>query len=168
MRLLAVLAILSVPVAAFPAHAQEGVITYDKAAVASCLEGATDMAQHDCIGKASDACMQAPEGSSTVGMNQCLTAEKDDWDRLLNDNYSKLVEISKTADAALGDAAAPKSLPLLQNMQRDWIAYRDSSCLYAASAFTGGSAAGPAAGQCLLELTAEQALRLGAMTQAGQ
>lgn len=171
MRFLPLVLALAAPALAatvHAAHAQDGGITYDGAVMSDCLAAAgDDAARHACIGAASDGCMAAPGGASTVGMNQCLTAEKDDWDVLLNDNYATLVERAKTEDAAR-DQAAAQALPLLQKMQRDWIAFRDSSCIYAASGFQGGTAAGPAAGACLLQLTGEQALRLGAMARDAQ
>ncbi|SMO57013.1 lysozyme inhibitor LprI family protein [Paracoccus laeviglucosivorans] len=145
---------------ATPAFAQDDV-TYDDKAVNACLTAAADDgARHACIGQASTTCMDAPGGYSTVGMTSCVNHERDDWDRLLNDNYGKLVSKAKENDAANG---AQPTLPMLQKMQRDWITFRDSSCKFAASQFQGGTAAGPAAEVCVMTLTGEQALRLGSM-----
>ncbi|WP_230383057.1 lysozyme inhibitor LprI family protein [Paracoccus shanxieyensis] len=157
MRILPAALLATLPFAA-PALAQQDVVTYDADAVTACLSAATDDGQRwACIGQASDGCMAAPGGASTVGMTQCLGHERADWDRLLNDNYAKLVAQTKDSDAG----NAQPVLPALQAMQRDWIAFRDASCTFAALQFQGGTAAGPAGESCLLQLTGEQALRLG-------
>ncbi|WP_134726135.1 lysozyme inhibitor LprI family protein [Paracoccus luteus] len=149
---------------ASPALAQNGP-PYDGKLLSSCLEGAGDNPRV-CIGKASDACMAGPGGDTTVGMVECLSAESKAWDNLLNASYGKALTAAKAADAELmqlGSAAEPAA-PVLQQAQRDWIAFRDASCRYASLQFQGGTAGGPAAAGCMMELTADQALRLGAMT----
>lgn len=149
---------------ATPALAQDGP-AYDGKLLHACLDGAGDN-PHQCIGKASDACMAGPGGASTVGMVDCLSAESKDWDKLLNTSYGKVLKAAKAADAELKQlgSAAEAAAPVLQQAQRDWIGFRDASCRYAALQFQGGTAGGPAAASCMMELTAEQALRLRALT----
>lgn len=155
MRFLSILLLL-----ATPAFAQEDV-TYDDGAVSACLSSAVNnVARQGCIGQASTACMDAPGGYSTVGMSTCVNREMQDWDKLLNDSYGKLVANAKQSDAG----NSQPSLPMLQKMQRDWIAFRDSSCTFAAARFQGGTASGPAAEACVMQLTGEQALRLRGMS----
>jgi len=167
MRLL----VLSLMLATGPALAQSGP-TYDAKGLATCLADAgtgadAGPARHACIGRAAAQCMASPGGDTTAGMVECLDHEARDWDRLLNDRYRQVLQAAKAADAGLaglGSAAAPAA-PALQEAQRTWITFRDASCRYESLRFQGGTAGGPAAGDCVLRLTAEQALRLDAMAE---
>ena len=153
---------------ATPAAAQDGP-GYDAKLLPACLQGAGDDPRQ-CIGKASAACMALPGGETTVGMVDCLSAETKDWDQLLNAAYRKVLRSAEAGDAdlkSLGSAASPAA-PSLQEAQRAWIKFRDASCRYAALQYQGGSLGGPAAGACMMELTAAQALRLDAMDPEGQ
>jgi uncharacterized protein YecT (DUF1311 family) len=52
---------------------------------------------------------------STAGMNSCSNAAYEEWDKLLNDVYKKLLsKLAKDAREAL------------KNSQREWIKYRDA------------------------------------------
>ncbi|MDT1061643.1 lysozyme inhibitor LprI family protein [Paracoccus sp. CPCC 101403] len=157
MRILALALLLATPaVADEPA--------YDPNILTACLDrtaGDTGNARV-CIGEASTACMAKPGGDTTVGMGNCLAAETKDWDALLNREYTRLLKRAEEADAdlvKLGSAADPAA-PVLKQSQRDWIAFRDSSCRYEAVRFQGGTAGGPASANCMMQLTGEQALRL--------
>lgn len=167
-RILAALALT-----ATPALAQDGV-TYDDTLLSACLDRiATEHAQTDiegeplrqCIGQAATACMQGPGGETTVGMVTCLDHETREWDMLLNAWYSKAMQTTEAADAELETlgSTAPGAAPLLRDAQRAWIGFRDASCIYESFRFQGGTAGGPAAGDCMLELTATQALRMQAI-----
>lgn len=156
--------------AAAPAFAQDGV-SYDDTLLDACLNAAiAEHAQTDievdplrlCIGQAAIACMQGPDGDTTYGMGACLSRETEQWDVLLNAWYSKALSHAETADADLADigSAAPKAAPVLRDAQRNWIAYRDKSCEFESVRYQGGTMGGPAAGDCMLQLTATQALRL--------
>ncbi len=150
---------------AAPAPAQE--ITYDPAPLTACLAANKDRPD-TCIGTASDGCMTAPGGDTTVGMGICLQGEAQQWDGLLNAAYAQLLAEAEGTDAEMKTlgSAAPAQVPALREMQRSWIAFRDAACGYEASRWGGGSGAGPAASACVMELTARQALRL--IAYAGQ
>lgn len=144
---------------------------FDDSLVPACLKQAGDgaglAALAQCIFVASDACMQSDAGVTTVGMNDCLRQGTAQWDALLNSQYRALLQETEKKDAdlkQLGSAAEPAA-PALKQMARNWIAYRDESCRFAALQFQGGSGAGVAANSCTLELTALQALRMMQMTQ---
>ncbi len=62
-------------------------------------------------------CADTPEGSSNVGTTDCFRIEWKIWDDLLNENYKSLL-------AVLDEEQASK----LRDMQRAWIAYRDTTC----------------------------------------
>lgn len=144
---------------------------FDAALVDACLSQAQERAGSadtpnyaSCIGAASGPCMASPDGETTVGMSHCLGKEYDLWDAKLNASYARAMAGAEATDAEMAGmgSAAEKQAPLLKRMQRDWIAFRDSACSYEGSRWGGGSGAGPASVDCMLQLTAEQYLRLRA------
>lgn len=162
---------------AMPALAQDGP-AYDDALLTACFERvaaaetagdatAEPASLHQCIGTAADACMDGPDGDTTVGMVLCLGHETREWDRLLNDWYGAAVAQVQTADAELEKlgSSAPPAGPSLRDAQRNWIAFRDASCEFESVRWQGGTAGGPASAQCMLELTAAQALRLKSIAE---
>ncbi|WP_374327790.1 lysozyme inhibitor LprI family protein [Paracoccus pantotrophus] len=158
--------VLSLLLAAGPALAQDGP-RYDADGFAKCIADAEADASaapglRSCIGQASTQCMATPGGETTVGMVECLGHEAKDWDTLLNGYYERALKAAKAADAELAErgAAADPAPPALQQAQRHWIAFRDASCRYESLRYQGGTLGGPAAQDCVLRLTAEQALRL--------
>jgi uncharacterized protein YecT (DUF1311 family) len=50
--------------------------------------------------------------------------------------------------------------PALQEMQRAWIAFRDTTCQYEVTQWGGGTGSGPAFADCRMRTTARQALTL--------
>lgn len=142
---------------------------FDASLLDSCLDRTTsEAAETDppeyavCIGAASGPCMESPSGYSTAGMSYCLGKEYDLWDAKLNESYGLVMTAAKASDAEtakIGSSADPQA-PLLQKMQRDWIAYRDSACNFEMSRWGGGTGGGPASVDCMLQLTAQQYLRL--------
>src|SRR5262245_53674711 len=64
-----------------------------------------------------DPCIEK-EGNSNQGTANCYRMEAAIWDRLLNDNYKELM-------AAIDDK---QDQDKLKEMQRAWIAYRDTTC----------------------------------------
>ncbi|RJE79759.1 lysozyme inhibitor LprI family protein [Paracoccus sp. JM45] len=152
-----------------PAMAQDGMPQFQDDLLATCLTEQGDTPEA-CINKAADLCMNAEGGYSTVGMSYCLSQELAQWDRLLNTAYADVMAQSETADARMDDlgSVAPKQAPLLQQMQRNWIAFRDAACSYEGSRWGGGTGAGPAGTQCLLTQTARQYLWLNAYLSGEQ
>lgn len=156
-------ALLALALLAGPVAAQE--ITYSDAATAECLAGAEEFTdQRACIGLSSNLCMEGPGGYSTYGMGGCLDAELSFWDELLNENYRARMVQAKSADedAALYQPELPSQAQALRDMQRVWITFRDAACDYERSQWGGGTGGGPATLACLMQMTGEQALRLGA------
>ncbi|WP_410217282.1 lysozyme inhibitor LprI family protein [Paracoccus sp. (in: a-proteobacteria)] len=146
---------------AAPAVAQD-VPVFDPAPLLACLENESE----DCIGLATAACMEASGGDTTYGMSYCLEQESDLWDQHLNANYAEVRDRARAADQGL--VATDRQEPALQDMQRRWIAYRDAACAFEAARWSGGTGAGPAAHQCILTLTARQALWLGEYLDEGR
>jgi uncharacterized protein YecT (DUF1311 family) len=93
-------------------------------------------------------CTEKPEGQSNVGMADCYRLEGAIWDDLLNENYKSLV-------ADLDDEQKAK----LRDMQRLWIAYRDSTCGFYYTKIR-GTMAGPMTSACFARETARRAVLL--------
>jgi uncharacterized protein YecT (DUF1311 family) len=72
------------------------------------------------------------------------------------------MEIEEATDAELKELglAEPSTSAALRDMQRTWIAYRDAACAYERSQWGGGTGGGPATADCLMRMTAAQALAL--------
>ncbi|WP_158968358.1 lysozyme inhibitor LprI family protein [Chachezhania sediminis] len=133
-------------------------------ATADCYATAEgDDARRLCIGKSTNECMDAPGGSTTIGIGACLQDEAGWWDRLLNTTYKDAMGRAATSDAMMKEDGidVPSQAEALRTMQRSWIAFRDDKCAYVASLWTNGTGASTAFVDCLLRTTAEQAIFLG-------
>lgn len=165
-RALAFALLLAAPAAAQDAAQETGEPDFNGQLVDDCLAGQGGEGGNPltCVGVAADVCMNAPGVYSTAGMSFCLGEEFEHWDGLLNLSYGKVMDQAKAADSEMKSigSAAEEQAPLLQQMQRDWIAFRDAACAYERSKWGGGTGGGPASIQCMLDLTAQQYLRLGA------
>ena len=69
---------------------------------------------------------------------------------------------SADEDTAMYQPELPKQAEALRDMQRAWITFRDAACDYERSQWGGGTGGGPATLACLMRMTGEQALLLGA------
>ncbi len=149
-------AILCAVVAVSGGQASAQDMSVDPAITEGCL-AVNGAAPEACIGVAASVCMGALGGSSTLGMGACLGSEAELWDRRLNAAYGAL---RAGHDAASADA--------LRASQRAWITFRDLSCAYERTTWGGGTGGGPAAAQCLMQMTARQALALEARLGAAR
>jgi uncharacterized protein YecT (DUF1311 family) len=93
-------------------------------------------------------CTEKPEGRSNAGTADCYRVEGEIWDDLLNENYRSLA-------ADLDDEQKAK----LRDMQRAWIAYRDSTCGFYYTKIR-GTMAGPMIAACAAGETARRAVLL--------
>lgn len=122
----------------------------------------SDHAVLDCIGRSAAACIMTPGGDTTIGMVECLGRERDYWDARLNAAYARRVVTAQEQDTelrGLGSAAASIE-ERLRAMQRAWMSFRDTSCLYEQAQWMGGTGGGPATMTCHMHETARQALKL--------
>ncbi len=151
---------LGLALLAGPAAAQD--LPFDIRATSTCVEAAyAPQDQSGCIGASADACMATPEGTSTYGMGGCLDAELTWWDDRLNRLYRDLMARHREDDAADDlPQGAPTRAGTLRDMQRAWIAYRDAACDHERALWGGGTGGGPATLECLMRLTALQAIHL--------
>jgi len=93
-------------------------------------------------------CQNTSEGQSNLGMADCFRLEGRIWDGLLNDNFKRL-------RASLDDQQIAKA----REMQRAWIASRDSTCGFYDVKIR-GSMAVPLGAACIVRETARRALLL--------
>ena len=87
-------------------------------------------------------------GGVTAEMHACISAEHERQDQQLNRNYQALVA-----------ELPPARKKQLQTAQRLWLQYRDANCHFYADP-DGGTLAGIAAADCVLQMTASRAREL--------
>lgn len=113
-----------------------------------------------CIGLSAEACMEdTPGGYSTVGMGGCLSMELTYWDDRLNASYQRALRRAGQSDQE-NAGFGPSQKDALRDMQRAWIPFRDGRCDFERSQWGGGTGQGPAGAECLMRVTADQALYL--------
>ena len=124
----------------------------DTAAIRACAAKYpenVDEAERRCIfALVADPCTKKPAGQTTPGTAECYRAEQEIWDALLNENFRVLRD-------DLDDGQKTK----LRDMQRAWIAYRDTTCAFYHDKIHGTMATGMAAA-CVARETARRALLL--------
>jgi uncharacterized protein YecT (DUF1311 family) len=78
-------------------------------------------------------------------------------DSLLNEEFSKLIALSKPSDSYYVHKGLPTEVERLRAAQRAWITYRDKSCEYESPlsppGVQGGSSEGEGRYLCLTEFT---------------
>jgi len=151
---------------AAPALAQDTptFTTADAELMTACVDTPTEATEQggglpyrECVGSASDVCMETEEGGySTIGMTQCLQRETDWWDSQLNAAYATLEE---TLEADL--------FAELQAVQRVWIDYRDQACMFDYNFWGDGSMRSVSHATCMLNQTADRAASLYAYANMG-
>ena len=102
--------------------------------------------------QAYDTCMDK-SGGITNAMLDCSAEEQRRQDARLNQAYKKVM-----------DASGPERKQKLREVERAWIAYRDTSCSLLAE-FQGGTVASLAVSDCVLQRTAERAKWLVDLTE---
>ncbi len=157
---LAIALTITTPVtAAEPAYSPE-----DAEHLQNCFEAVTDInldqddpatpRYRDCIGVASAACQEEPDGQTTMGMASCTMRETAWWDEMLNHNYTTL---QNTLDA--------ETFAALRTAQRAWMDFRDAECDFQYTYWQEGTIRSLYASSCQLQMTAERALALDAVIE---
>ena len=108
--------------------------------------------------------MEQPGGQTTVGMAECLGAETQAWDSLLNALWPRLKAAAQDADAVESpqDMGLPGRAESLLAAQRAWIAFRDAECRHAYAQGGMGTIRTLYGASCQLDETAERALEFRA------
>jgi uncharacterized protein YecT (DUF1311 family) len=147
MRAAAILA--SFVLLASPALAQDKPDARASATIQDCVKAksATGMGE-TCIGIVSDPCLERNAAPSTADMVNCVAGERAVWDDILNETFRRLRD-------KLDDTQKAK----LREMQRAWIAARDTTCDFYWD-FYQGTMAHPMRAECVNRQTAERALFL--------
>jgi uncharacterized protein YecT (DUF1311 family) len=131
--------------------------------IEACLGAAQSLVEKQaCIGAGAAACIDTPDGYTTVGMGFCYRHEASYWDDRLNTAFAALMSFERALKAEIEGLGgfAPDAPNALRNMQRAWIGYRDATCAYEYSTWGGGTGGGPANAACLMTETARQAIVL--------
>ena len=153
----AVLALVVVAAAA-PAHAQSRKPTaHEIAAIRDCAkkhQEDIDAGEAKCLFKVvADPCVGSFGSASDAHMADCYQIEGAIWDDLLNENYKGLL-------AELDDEQTKKA----RDMQRAWIAYRDTTCGFYYDKIR-GTMAGFMGAACVTRETARRAMLLKFFTR---
>lgn len=101
-----------------------------------------------CVGIVSNPCLDDDKAKSTADMNACIDREHAVWGDILNESFRRLRE--KLDETQRGK---------LQEMQRAWIADRDTTCGFYWDYYQ-GTMASPMAAACVNRETARRALFL--------
>lgn len=148
----AALAAFAFASSALPGLAQSSVNRKDAAAIRACAEKYADNVddgERRCVFTlVSDPCLKRRETQPDASRAECFRSEQAIWDDLLNENFQKLRE-------GLDDGQKEK----LRDMQRAWVAYRDSTCQFYYDKIQGSMATTMIAA-CLARETARRALLL--------
>lgn len=136
----------------------------DRARVMACYQEHIEAREAlNCIGAAAAACQEIHtdqfEGSTTVGIAACLSAETEVWDDVLNTNYGLRRAEMMAQDAEYGAPLIGRG-EALRNAQRAWIAFRDAECLRLYSEHQDGTLRSIIGASCHLTLTAKRAVDL--------
>lgn len=109
--------------------------------------------RQDCIGTVSNACMEQPGGSSTIGISECMSLETEWWDDRLNTLYGQLRE---TMD--------DETMFALRDAQRAWVNFRDTECSFLYTRWRDGTIRSTMYSGCMLDMTANRAIDLEILT----
>ena len=111
--------------------------------VRDCFEQRGDSAKgYQCIGLMSARCVRKPENQGGLSRADCYRIEQEIWDVLLNETYKTLQ----------GDLDEDEQKIKLRDMQRTWIASRDTTCEFYHVKIQ-GSMAVPMSANCFLAET---------------
>lgn len=153
---------------ASPALAEEPYDSFSTG-IADCVAAAEGReAGRACIGTGASACFDgAPDGQTTTGMMFCALAERDAWDRLLNEEYALARDAARAADEAEREHFPDFAhrAEQLRDAQRAWIAFRDANCAMEYGLWGAGSMRQIAGADCQMTMTAERTLDLRSYRQ---
>ncbi len=132
----------------------------------ACYDAAdTIEGKNACLWQMSNRCMDETQGGySTLGQAQCMAAESDAWDALLNEEYRFAMDSARSLDET--DADTPEfavRADTLREAQRAWIPYRDANCTAAYAKWGMGSMRQIEGVSCLMRMTAQRTVELWAL-----
>ena len=124
--------------------------------VSACVTAAEGerAALNACKGAASQPCMEAAGGESTLVMTMCLAEEGSAWEALMNAAQARLAQRQETVAA-------------LTSAQNQWRAYREAECSYAVARWGEGSGARVELASCMANMAADRAIALIVIERLG-
>ena len=132
----------------------------DKSIVRDCFDTTQIGAMYPpCLGQAAGQCQDLPDGSTTIGIAQCIQAETAEWDAILNEEYKATQAVNAEADAA-GYSTVMDRTDALRDAQRAWIAFRDADCAARYAMWQDGTIRTIVGANCHLTMTAGRAIEL--------
>ncbi|MEL6682966.1 MAG: lysozyme inhibitor LprI family protein [Pseudomonadota bacterium] len=136
-------------------------LNVDASIVRACFDAASEWhVNSECIGDAANLCQEAPQGSTTLGIATCISAETQVWDGILNAEYQAR-QAEFAAYEPIGSGATAEELTTgLRDAQRAWMAFRDADCNLRYTLFQDGSIRTIVATSCHLTKTAQRAIEL--------
>ncbi|MFQ6547859.1 lysozyme inhibitor LprI family protein [Aestuariibius sp. 2305UL40-4] len=160
MRAVFLLAILASPLAAED-------IVFDGMIAMRCWEGSGV----DCAGLAARRCIEeSPEGLGTALYSLCFYREAEIWEKQVEIEMAALTEQASEDDTANAEYYDTSTLPgsqvlALEEMQAAWEGFRGARCDAVAAEWAGGTGRQPARAECIMRMTAQQALYLARMPE---
>jgi uncharacterized protein YecT (DUF1311 family) len=110
------------------------------------------------------ACLNSPDGQSTVGMKECTGAAFDSADKLLNQEYSAYVAtLKKKSGDPLTDKDDAETLRRLVASEKAWVAFRDTNSSLAGTTMLGGTGEGLVIADTAYEMTKARVLELNTL-----
>lgn len=96
-------------------------------------------------------CLDSAENYTTAGMSNCVIKATAKWDKVLNQNYKKLMSL-----------LSPETKKKLRESQRKWIEFRDKEILLSRELYNelGGTMWIPIIYETNMKLTRDRALEL--------
>ena len=129
----------------------------DTAAIRACAtkyaDNVDDAERHCIFAIVADPCTMTPANQTTLATTECYNRERKIWDDLLNENFRVLRD-------DLDEGQKSK----LRDMQRAWIAYRDTTCGFYYDKIQGTMGGFMEAG-CVARETARRAMLLAFFSQ---
>lgn len=134
-------------------------ITEDTGRISACLDAAKgdDGRQRACIDTVAGPCLKQPGGESTPGTVDCITNETYAWDKILNEEYGRLLPLLKK------EAAED-----VRQAQRLWLQVRDADCRVPYYFYDGGTIVKVLGAECVRNHTVDRALMIKSWREMAQ
>lgn len=139
-------------------------ILFSPEPVAACMEKARTAGDRAaCIGRAAEACRAATRGATEVDAATCLNGETEWWQLRLEEAHARmktraaLLDVEHARSISQGAPKLTDDLALFQAAWKDWSERR---CFFEAMLLRGRPDRMVKASDCMLRVTAEQALLL--------
>ena len=141
-------------------------LTIDETVVERCLSDTPPTEQPTCVGDASNACQESCYGGTSLGIAECLAAERKVWERLLARELAATREVYEEEDKA--SAEHEDWLDLTDGIdasQAAWAAYVNAECALQYRLYQQGSIRNAMLSVCKLHFIVERVFSLRNMRE---